>query len=180
MAKSILRPSRIFLLAITVYSAATAYVVPTSQQRRSLIRLHGECDRRSLLKKVVLGGLGIVSSPKSASATYSAYTNREKDWQQRGDAGEINFVSARDLRAELRAIVPQNSESSKIFCPNGPSSNVSPLMENKCGDRLAAPSVFGRQQDIVGNSIPGFAPGYTTGGSSNLMADPRVGGMPKY
>ena len=29
----------------------------------------------------------------------------------------------------------------EIFCPNGTSSNVSPMMENKCGDRLATPSV---------------------------------------
>jgi len=28
-------------------------------------------------------------------------------------------------------------------------------MENKCGDRLALPSVYGRTQDVVGNSIPG-------------------------
>jgi len=29
----------------------------------------------------------------------------------------------------------------EIFCPNGPSANVTPMMENKCGDRLAMPSV---------------------------------------
>jgi hypothetical protein len=46
---------------------------------------------------------------------------------------------------------------SKIFCPNGPSAAVTPLMENKCGERLATPSVYGRTQDIVGNSIPGFS-----------------------
>ena len=49
-----------------------------------------------------------------------------------------------------------NSEGSKIFCPNGPSAAVSPLMENKCGDRLALPSVYGRTDDVLGNSIPGF------------------------
>ena len=45
---------------------------------------------------------------------------------------------------------------SKIFCPNGTSSAVSPLMENKCGDRQALPSVFGRTDDVMGNSVPGF------------------------
>ena len=99
---------------------------------------------------------------------------------------EIKYSSSRDLRAQLRDIAPMNSEGSKIFCPNGPSANVSPLMENKCGgtlvwcillhwqhitcrnlshntlfgwssiDRQALPSVYGRNNDIMGNSIPGF------------------------
>ena len=50
-----------------------------------------------------------------------------------------------------------NDAGSKIFCPNGPSAAVSPLMENKCGDRQALPSVYGRTEDAMGNSIPGFA-----------------------
>ena len=57
-----------------------------------------------------------------------------------------------------------NDEGSKIFCPNGPSAAVSPLMENKCGDRQAMPSVYGRTQDTMGNSIPGF-------GSTDLRAE---------
>ncbi len=50
-----------------------------------------------------------------------------------------------------------NDEGSKIFCPNGASAAVSPLMENKCGDRQALPSVYGRTEDAMGNSIPGFS-----------------------
>lgn len=50
---------------------------------------------------------------------------------------EIKISSARELRAQLREIAPMNSEGSKIFCPNGPSANVSPLMENKCGGTFA-------------------------------------------
>lgn len=69
---------------------------------------------------------------------------------------EIKYSTARDLRSQLREIAPMNSEGSRIFCPNGPSANVSPLMENKCGDRMALPSVYGRSNDIMGNSIPGF------------------------
>ena len=43
-------------------------------------------------------------------------------------------------------------------------------MENKCGDRQALPSVYGRTEDIMGNSIPGFAGG--TGASvSTLRAE---------
>ena len=49
---------------------------------------------------------------------------------------EIKYSSSRDLRAQLREIAPMNSEGSKIFCPNGPSANVSPLMENKCGGKF--------------------------------------------
>lgn len=97
--------------------------------------------------------------PEPAFASYSAYTRREQDWQERINKGEIQIKTAKDLKKELAIIAPMNSERSKIFCPNGPSSAVSPLMENKCGDRLAAPSVFGRTEDTVGNSIPGFSGG---------------------
>jgi len=69
---------------------------------------------------------------------------------------EIKYSNSRELRAQLQEIAPMNSEGSKLFCPNGPSANVSPLMENKCGDRQALPSVYGRNNDIMGNSIPGF------------------------
>ena len=77
-----------------------------------------------------------------------------------------------------------NSEGSRIFCPNGPSAAVSPLMENKCGDRMALPSVYGRTEDVLGNSIPGFAGGQYTAnlGSSNIPTNmiSDVGGFPSY
>lgn len=120
---------------------------------------------------------GALSEP--ASAKYSDYARREKDWEQRLEKGEVKISSARDLRAQLQEIAPMNTSNSKIFCPNGPSANVSPLMENKCGDRLATPSVFGRQNDVMGNSIPGFREGYfAEGGSSSMSA--KVGGFPSY
>jgi hypothetical protein len=49
-----------------------------------------------------------------------------------------------------------------------------PRMENKCGDRLAAPSVYGRTQDVVGNSIPGFATSY------KMDLKNIAGGFPNY
>jgi hypothetical protein len=129
--------------------------------------------------------LGIVAAfssgswAKPAAAKYSDYSRREKDWQERSQSGEVHISSARQLRSQLQEIAPMNSASSTIFCPNGPSANVSPLMENKCGDRLATPSVFGRQDDVVGNSIPGFKEGYfSDGGSSSMSA--QVGGFPSY
>eukprot|EP00978_Attheya_sp_CCMP212_P024569 scaffold77459_cov52-Attheya_sp.AAC.1 len=107
---------------------------------------------------------------------------------------EVQISSARALRSQLADIAPMNSEGSKLFCPNGAPSNVSPLMENKCGDRQATVSVYGRQQDTVGNSVPGFSGGYypsimsgSSSGSSgssdnnnNLANSPMVGGFPKY
>lgn len=91
-----------------------------------------------------------------ADASYSAYSNREKDWAERQSKGEIKYSSASSLRAQLREIAPMNDEGTKIFCPNGTSAAVSPMMENKCSDRQALPSVYGRTQDAMGNSIPGF------------------------
>jgi len=119
------------------------------------------------------------ASPEAASAKYSDYARREKDWEERREKGEVKFSSARDLRAQLQEIAPMNTNDSKIFCPNGPSSNVSPLMENKCGDRLAIPSVYGRSTDAMGNSIPGFKAGYDwSAGSSSVSA--AAGGFPTY
>eukprot|EP00980_Cylindrotheca_fusiformis_P028042 scaffold22577_cov122-Cylindrotheca_fusiformis.AAC.21 len=127
----------------------------------------------------MVGAVSMVSWTQPASAKYSDYSRREKDWEERNKSGDIKYSSARQLRAQLQEIVPMNSSSSKIFCPNGPSANVSPLMENKCGDRLATPSVFGRQDDVMGNSIPGFKEGYfSNGGGSSVSA--QVGGFPSY
>ena len=122
----------------------------------------------------------LVVTPEPAHATYSAYTNREKDWQERQSKGEIKISSSRDLKAQLAAIAPANAQS-QIFCPNGPSAAVTPLMENRCGDRMAIPSVYGRTEDAVGNSIPGFAGGlYLDNQSTSLAASANVGGFPSY
>ena len=145
-------------------------------------------SRRALLQSI-LGVTAAVAttttmSPQPAAAKYSDYTRREKDWQQRVDAGQVKSSTARDLRRQLAEIAPMN-ENDKIFCPNGPSSAVSPLMENKCSDQLAIPSVYGRTQDTVGNSIPGFSTrSYLSSGvmdgasSSSIAAD--IGGFPTY
>ena len=124
----------------------------------------------------------IVGAPEPAAASYTAYVQREKDWDDRQKQGAVTFSNAKSLRAQLKEIVPQNSEGSKIFCPNGMSSAVSPLQENKCGDQLAMPSVYGRTSDVVGNSVPGVQGGlqrYPTTSSSQLSAS-DVGGFPKY
>jgi len=141
-------------------------------------------SRRDLIRNAISGAILTLATnrPDSASASYSAYTNREKDWEQRNKKGDLNISTASSLRSQLKEIAPMNSEGAKIFCPNGMSAAVSPLQENKCSDTLLAmPSVYGRTEDIVGNSIPGFKTSYaqsrTTGGSSLSTS---VGGFPKY
>mmetsp|Transcript_680 Transcript_680/g.1292 ORF Transcript_680/g.1292 Transcript_680/m.1292 type:complete len:190 (-) Transcript_680:269-838(-) len=115
--------------------------------------------RRSILQDasaavtILLSGAAFT---QPAEASYSAYTHREEDWKAREENGEIKYSSARDLRRQLSEIAPMNDEGSKIFCPNGPSAAVSPMMENKCSDRQALPSVYGRNDDALGNSVPGF------------------------
>jgi hypothetical protein len=138
-------------------------------------------SRRALLQSAAAALVGASSlRVPEASATYTAYTRREEDWDQRKGKGEVTYSNARQLRQQLREIVPQNTENSRIFCPNGTPSAVSPLMENKCGDRLAIPSVYGRTEDIVGNSVPGFSGSYNmpTAGSGSIVAD--IGGFPSY
>jgi len=124
---------------------------------------------------------GTVVAPQSAAAKYADYARREKDWEDRKKKGEIQVSNARDLRTQLAEIVPQNNEGSKIFCPNGASAAVSPLMENKCSDTLMAmPSVYGRSSDTAGNSIPGFSKGYAWGPGDSSSISASVGGFPKY
>ena len=125
--------------------------------------------------------------PFPAHATYSAYTHREQDWERRQKAGDITVSNARALKQQLREIAPMNSERSKVFCPNGTPSSVSPLMENKCNDRETMPSVYGRSEDVVGNSIPGFsaAPAasykYAAASSSATASlESLGGGFPDY
>jgi hypothetical protein len=135
--------------------------------------------RRNFLASVA-ASFPLISHSQPSHATYSAYTRREQDWESRQKEGNVTFSSAKSLRKQLRDIAPMNSEGSKIFCPNGPSSNVSPLMENKCDDRPALfPSVYGRTEDSVGNSIPGFAGGrYGLGDDTSTVQ--AAGGFPSY
>ena len=167
------------ILALTfIVDQTLGFVAQSESSRSSTVLSASSMGRREALIGIaaVFTG-GSLSQP--ASAKYSDYSRREKDWEQRLEKGEVKISTARDLRAQLQEIAPMNTANSKIFCPNGPSANVSPLMENKCGDRLATPSVFGRQNDVMGNSIPGFKEGYfAEGGSSSMSA--QVGGFPTY
>ena len=71
-------------------------------------------DRRNFISSAFLAVTTVsITNAQPASATYSAYTNREKDWQERQKSGDVKFSSARDLKAQLREIAPMNSESSK-------------------------------------------------------------------
>lgn len=146
-----------------------------------------EPDRRQVLCSAMVALIGVgssmVTAPSPAQATYSAYARREEDWQGRVKEGKVAYSSASALRSQLREIAPMNAESSKLFCPNGPTSNVSPLMENKCGDREATPSVFGRTSDVAGNSIPGANAEYKSKKSavtSSTGIPTEAGGFPEY
>jgi hypothetical protein len=139
-------------------------------------------SRRQFFASLWAGGVAaasglVVAPPEEAHATYSAYVNREKDWTERNSRGQVQYQTAKDLRRQLAEIAPMNTDNSKIFCPNGPTANVSPLMENKCSDKLAMPSVFGRSDDVLGNSIPGRNAG---GISSSATTTADIGGLPAY
>jgi len=162
-----------------LFACSMALVPPERIKLESQSKGNAVYSRRESLKHLLAGVACGVFAAQPASAKYSDYSRREKDWQDRNQNGEVKYSSARQLRAQLQEIAPMNTASSKIFCPNGPSANVSPLMENKCGDRMATPSVFGRQDDVLGNSIPGFKEGYFDSASSSSMSA-NVGGFPAY
>ena len=177
------------LMLLAVIATAFQTVIPNNQGRchwmsplcdATTSRLAAVPSRRDVFVGTfsILGASVIsVSNSNPASATYSAYAAREKDWDERLKKGDVKVSSPRELRRQLKEIVPQNSDArSKVFCPNGTPSNVSPLMENKCSDvLLALPSVYGRTVDAVGNSIPG---GFTGGELTSLTA--ATGGFPRY
>lgn len=185
-------------LLVAVVAAITAdsqaFVVTSAPQRRSALAMaknsHPEetpsSSSSSIGRRDALAGVAgaflasMAAAPEPASAKYSDYARREADWDARTKKGEVKYSSARDLRAQLQEIAPMNTSNSKIFCPNGPSANVSPLMENKCGDRLATPSVYGRQNDVMGNSIPGFKEGYAWGPGESSSMSAATGGFPAY
>jgi hypothetical protein len=172
----------LLFITLSLLSGNCSAFVGINKQHRPQTLINAENPSSPNRRDAVLGIAAIFSSsalPEVASAKYSDFSRREQDWQARNDKGDVTYSSARQLKAQLQEIAPMNSSSSKIFCPNGPSANVSPLMENKCGDRLATPSVFGRQDDMVGNSIPGFKTGYFSEGGS-LSTSAQVGGFPSY
>jgi hypothetical protein len=142
---------------------------PVADRRASVAQL--------LLSAPVVATLLIAGAPRPSHATYSAYTRREQDWSERSASGQVQYSSARALKKQLRDIAPMNTSKSLLFCPNGPSSAVSPLMENRCSDAQAMPSVFGRTSDVVGNSIPGFSQRPTSG---NALNPSGVTAFPKY
>jgi hypothetical protein len=153
-------------------------ILPDFKTHSPLTTMHATTRRDWLLCGTsTLFGITFSGKVEPADATYSAYTAREKDWEERVAKGEVKISTPRSLRKQLQELVPENSDSrSKVFCPNGTPSNVSPLMENKCADTLLAlPSVYGRTEDAVGNSIPG---GFTGGELSSLTA--ATGGFPLY
>mmetsp|Transcript_22075 Transcript_22075/g.39334 ORF Transcript_22075/g.39334 Transcript_22075/m.39334 type:complete len:191 (-) Transcript_22075:209-781(-) len=175
------------VLCILKNESSFAFVQQTGQQKSSVTSLSAEsCNRREAFFGMAAAAMATVSAVvpvEPAAAKYSDYSRREKDWQERQAKGDVKYSSAKDLRKQLAEIVPQNSEGSKVFCPNGPSAAVSPLMENKCSDTLMAlPSVYGRTNDSMGNSIPGFQSGYdwssNVGASSSITS--AVGGFPGY
>jgi len=165
--------------AFTTIAASTSrnYCFPSTTTS-----LFESCSRRDAFSVILASAAVTVSAPQQAEAKYSDYTRREKDWEDRKRSGELQISTAKDLRKQLAAIVPANNEGSKIFCPNGASAAVSPLMENKCSDTLMAlPSVYGRTVDATGNSIPGFSNGYAwANGDSSSSINSAVGGFPKY
>lgn len=176
---------RLLLSILLLSEVSDSFTMSKTGRQYTQLKMTNDslCNRRTaVLRSLSFGFAAAILKPEESKATYSAYVKREEDWQSRKKSGDINISTARDLRAQLREIAPMN-DAVAIFCPNGPSSAVSPMMENKCGDRQAAPSVYGRSSDTVGNSIPGFKAGYVgsvPGDSSSLNANPSVGGFPAY
>lgn len=107
--------------ASSIPSTANAFV-PSQRYSSSATSLyaaaggddHAESSRRDVLRTSVgalfaglAAGTSLVGSPEAASASYSAYANRERDWEDRSKTGGklhccVCFMCALVLMASLR------------------------------------------------------------------------------
>jgi len=143
------KPSSAVTSAALIVSLAFGGVAPAHATYSSYT---GEYDSR---EECVFALENAIAASLVLIPTYLSFSARENDWNQRMVNKEIHISSARSLKAQLNELVPENQNGQRqLFCPNGESSAVTPLQENRCGDRLATVSVFGRDNDVVGNSIP--------------------------
>lgn len=82
-------PSIRSLTIIAMLACADAFMA--SNQRSFNTQLEAtNSDRRNFLRNVAGAAFGaaiVASNGESASASYSAYTAREKDWQERKESG---------------------------------------------------------------------------------------------
>jgi hypothetical protein len=84
------------ILLITITTTTNAFTPQQTNARSSTTTLAatdsngGGADRRAFLRNiagVAFGAAAVVSNGDVASASYSAYANREKDWEDRKATG---------------------------------------------------------------------------------------------
>lgn len=106
-----------FITVLQLWACSIALVSPERTKLESLsIGGNEVCNRRDSLKQVLAGVACGSFAVQPASAKYSDYSRREKDWQDRKQDGEVKYSSARQLKAQLQEIAPMNTASSKVRC----------------------------------------------------------------
>ena len=71
-------PTNAFTISSNVPSSTTTALGATNSDRRAFFRNAAG---------VAFGAAAVATNGQEASASYSAYSNREKDWQERKDSG---------------------------------------------------------------------------------------------
>mmetsp|Transcript_2409 Transcript_2409/g.5568 ORF Transcript_2409/g.5568 Transcript_2409/m.5568 type:complete len:128 (+) Transcript_2409:1998-2381(+) len=109
---------RFFLISfLQLLACSIALVSPEPKNLESLSISGNEvCSRRDSLKQVLAGVACGSFAAQPASAKYSDYSRREKDWEARNQNSEIKYSNARQLKAQLQEIAPMNTASSKVRC----------------------------------------------------------------
>lgn len=85
------------LVSLAMSSSTNAFTTKAPSPRQNQMSLHSDAtsDRKTMLSKG-FGLLGISAAltggPSEALASYSAYTNREKDWEVRKASGGKLFL----------------------------------------------------------------------------------------
>merc|ERR1719183_2081538 len=77
-------------------------------------------SRRDVLQRslgIFAAGLAFAGNAQPASASYSAYTAREQDWDNRKKTGDISVSSARDLKKTAQGNCPAELGGVKDLLP---------------------------------------------------------------
>ena len=105
MKKSILTASFLVVSSTNAFSTSSSNRIATQTSLNAVNNDNEISERRTFLRNIAGAafgaGVGLMSNQQPASATYSAYTNREKDWQDRKESGGESMSNESDNDGHL-------------------------------------------------------------------------------
>jgi hypothetical protein len=98
------------LAAVLLTSSANAFTTFSNPGPSTTTTLGAmNSDRRSFFRNaagVAFGAAAVVANGQEANASYSAYANREKDWQERKESGGKFILSQKVTHNGMQSLLP--------------------------------------------------------------------------